>query len=835
MAFDQNSISGVQGYKSVNVGEICFQRWYVKLYSTYFADFLQSNLTQSVIEWESKQCICFICIVGLLLLSDSCYYYNQYLLDYLIFLLAARNLLNQNQQFKMMIKYNVTYFKQNTFVSIPNMQNIQQTYKLKIVQYMINMNLFQTKPSENAIIAISNSLMDKATAELYGPNIIVTTSDYNAASVLQMIGKIEINNQKLEKFIIKLDEQKLKALTTPAQQIQELKQFNKAPDFLSIKEQRKQILIDLSKFSCKTGAQVVKKLKSIQLNENESLEINEDLNIIMTVYSKYIDEITKKIEIFQIDNQKLEISVCDLQSEQHGLTQCQNSAEEKQTDQKQDQKIEQSSMSYEDDPPGLGFNQNTLFNNDKESNKKLIQNMQQEKQVSFEETEEEPPSISLEQSENNQFMNQQQLQFQLSNSQYELLKDLKEKEEQITKLQNELKDKFKLEQELQENRIEIQTLKEQETEFRKQPQQNITKQQQEQKYMIEDLQKQLQEVSTKYSQLQKAYSSNNTFQYYVNESNEYQRKLSLAQEEILKFKEQEKEFCTQMQLNNEKQHDQNIKLKNFITNLLNEQKETEAKVKEMVKVFNDEKKTLLEKHELEIKNPDQYQINQDKAELEQHKVGITKQLTNQFNQQLAAQQQQFESQIQFMSLQNQNTMLQYHQQLQDCSQKLQACQQQLQACQIEKQNIQQNAQQYSVTIQNEAKQWIATETARITTEFNNQQQILKDEKQTLEVQINKLKLIVDKIPQIVAVNNIIIDLKEFPEDTGHKLVKKLEKQLPKMISANVAEDKNIIVMVQQEDAEETAKIIRKLQIDDKRLNCYIVEQSPIVCNTMCLE
>ncbi|CAL5988812.1 Hypothetical_protein [Hexamita inflata] len=406
----------------------------------------------------------------------------------------------------------------------------------------------------------------------------------------------------------------------------------------------------------------------------------------------------------------------------------------------------------------------------------------------------------------------------------------------------------------------------------KQPLQDVTQQQQEQQYMIEDLQRQLNEVSTKYSQLHKANSSNGALKYYIDEANEYQRELSLAQDEIRqlkhnaqqldkqsqgsqltriqqkydqlqkdkeklqkefddktaeiqKLKDQEKEFCTLMQQNNEKQNDQNVKLKNLITNLLNEQKETEAKVKEMVKVFNDEKKTLLEKHELEMKNPDQYKINLDKAELEQHKVGITEQLSNQFNQQLAAQQQQFESSIQQLSQQNQNTMQQYQQQLQ-------VYQQQLQSCQIENKNVQVRAEQYSVTIQNEAKQWIDNETARITTELNNQQQILKDEKQSLELQITQLQSIVDKIPQIVAVNNIVIDLKEFPEDTGQKLVKKLEKQLPKMISAHVAEDKNIIVMVKQEDAEETTKIIRKLKIDDKRLSCQILDQNSQVLESV---
>ncbi|CAL5982840.1 MORN_motif [Hexamita inflata] len=300
-------------------------------------------------------------------------------------------------------------------------------------------------------------------------------------------------------------------------------------------------------------------------------------------------------------------------------------------------------------------------------------------------------------------------------------------------------------------------------------------------------------------------------------------KLQEKTDEIQKLKDQEKEFCTLMQQNNEKQNAQNVKLKTLITNLLNEQKETETKVNEMVKVFNDEKKTLIEKHELEMKNPEQYKINQDKTELESHKAGITEQLTKDFNLQLVTQKQQFDSQIQYIQQQNQNTMLQYQQQLQAQQQQLQACQQQLQACQVEKQNIQQNAQQYSVTIQNEAKQWIATETARITTELNNQQQQLKDEKQSLEVQITKLKLIVDKIPQIVTVNNIIIDLKEFPEAIGLKLIRKLEKQLPKMISAEVAEDRNIIVMVKQEDAEETAKIIQKLKVEGKRLQCQVIK------------
>ncbi|CAL5988806.1 MORN_motif [Hexamita inflata] len=73
---------------------------------------------------------------------------------------------------------------------------------------------------------------------------------------------------------------------------------------------------------------------------------------------------------------------------------------------------------------------------------------------------------------------------------------------------------------------------------------------------------------------------------------------------------------------------------------------------------------------------------------------------------------------------------------------------------------------------------------------------------------------------------ILIDLKEFPEETGQKLIKYLKKQIPKMINAQVTEENNVMVIVKQKDTEETAKIIRKLKIDNKRLNCQIIDQSP---------
>ncbi|CAL6029985.1 Hypothetical_protein [Hexamita inflata] len=109
--------------------------------------------------------------------------------------------------------------------------------------------------------------------------------------------------------------------------------------------------------------------------------------------------------ILNLNNQiqQNQLDLCNnFKSEQPGLIKCQNSAEEKQTDQKQDQKIDQPMSDMSDNPPGLGFDQNNIFNNSKD--KKIMQNMQQKIQfspfeVSFEETEKEPPNISSEQSE----------------------------------------------------------------------------------------------------------------------------------------------------------------------------------------------------------------------------------------------------------------------------------------------------------------------------------------------------------------------------------------------------------------------------------------------------
>ncbi|CAL5982872.1 Hypothetical_protein [Hexamita inflata] len=294
--------------------------------------------------------------------------------------------------------------------------------------------------------------------------------------------------------------------------------------------------------------------------------------------------------------------------------------------------------------------------------------------------------------------------------------------------------------------------------------------------------------------------------------NENQEQINKLQKELIE--KEQKLQQTQQALETEKYKCTKL---NYTQQQLNEQIQLQD---ELIKILIKDMKMV----DLSCFAPNSPEYQIDKLQSE---IFTIKQTLNELNQNIEAQNEFVitESEIEnkyvkpIQEKQVNYSTMQYQQQLQ-------VQQQQLQACQVEKQNILVRAEQYSVTIQNEATQWIATEIARMTAEFNNQQQQLKDEKQSLELQITQLKQIVDKIPQIVTVNNIVIDLKEFPEDTGQKLVKKLEKQLPKTISANVAEDRNIIVMVKQEDAEETAKIIRKLKIDDKRLNCQIVEQSP---------
>ncbi|CAL6082243.1 Phosphatidylinositol-4-phosphate_5-kinase [Hexamita inflata] len=403
-------------------------------------------------------------------------------------------------------------------------------------------------------------------------------------------------------------------------------------------------------------------------------------------------------------------------------------------------------------------------------------------------------------------------------------------------------------------------------------------------------------------------------------------------QEMLKIKQIEielnKERETQKQDYEQQLTEIQLQLKIAQQEKVNQQQKFDQKCEDLQKQYKD---SLQNNNQLKLvlkEKENQEQIY--RAKILDDKALLTQQLTNQFNQQLAAQQQQFESQIQLMSQQNQSTMQQYQQQLQ-------VYQQQLQACQIEKQNVQVNAQQYSVTVQNEAKQWIDKETARITTEFriNQQKEInqikeyqTRQEKQYIRLQsvnenteliaklqdnlikiliqerftvdwshyppssteqdinqfnteIQRAKQICDNIKmhfdvetddQVSQINfeiqdssdknyqnlhntlntediakisisigesmiedqleqvkqnqdkQILINLKEFPEDIAPKLIKTLKKQFPDMISADVTEDFNVLVTAKQEDVEETAKTIRRLKILEKRLTCTIVNK-----------
>ncbi|CAL6035714.1 Hypothetical_protein [Hexamita inflata] len=71
---------------------------------------------------------------------------------------------------------------------------------------------------------------------------------------------------------------------------------------------------------------------------------------------------------------------------------------------------------------------------------------------------------------------------------------------------------------------------------------------------------------------------------------------------------------------------------------------------------------------------------------------------------------------------------------------------------------------------------------------------------------------------------ILIDLKEFQQGTGRKLLKSLKQYLPQMIEAEVQKDNNIMVTVKHEEADETIRIIKRLNVEGKRLSYQIKQQ-----------
>ncbi|CAL6034899.1 Hypothetical_protein [Hexamita inflata] len=153
--------------------------------------------------------------------------------------------------------------------------------------------------------------------------------------------------------------------------------------------------------------------------------------------------------------------------------------------------------------------------------------------------------------------------------------------------------------------------------------------------------------------------------------------------------------------------------------------------------------------------------------------------------------------------------------------------------------IQQNAEQNAYQVQCQAQQWVQSETAKFNNEkqqliyqFNSQFQELLNQNKILQLQIdqqnaqlaaeraraeeqidqNNTEVITPKIQsqQINDESNktqILINLNKFPEDTGLKLIKQLQKHIPTIIKAE-PENKNVIVSVKATDAEDAIYTIR---------------------------
>ncbi|CAL5982852.1 Hypothetical_protein [Hexamita inflata] len=370
-----------------------------------------------------------------------------------------------------------------------------------------------------------------------------------------------------------------------------------------------------------------------------------------------------------------------------------------------------------------------------------------------------------------------------------------------------------------------------------------------------------------HAQFVKLVAKNETIQYFTNQAkidqdnlNQKQLQIQTLNQTIQQLQDEEKAVNAQMNINMEKQKAQNEKAKTLITSMLNEQKQTETQIKQVVEhIQNTHKREiqeLKEQHAEETKTQLKQQQEQMKKQFEDEKTLLKQQLNNELNLKMTASKLLTDSQIK-----------QTNAQIQQLTETNNQLQQKLQISQTEQQNIQQQAQQYMITLQNEAQLWIQNENLKIQTDFNNQKTLLEAELLDCRQQLNNFTIQsqviknedtkcqqpeltahqdiindetnvqiqnVDKgstdelnnqIPDITV--NIIIYLKDFSEEIRSKLIKNLKKQFPKMITAEITEDKNIIVTVKQEDAEETAKIIRKLKIEEKRLMCEICKPTII--------
>ncbi|CAL6097149.1 Hypothetical_protein [Hexamita inflata] len=173
--------------------------------------------------------------------------------------------------------------------------------------------------------------------------------------------------------------------------------------------------------------------------------------------------------------------------------------------------------------------------------------------------------------------------------------------------------------------------------------------------------------------------------------------------------------------------------------------------------------------------------------------------------------------------------------------------------------IQQNTEHNAYQIQCQAQQWVQSETAKFNNEkqqliyqFNSQFQELQNQNQILQLQIdqqnaqlaaeraradeqidqNNTEVITPKIQsqQIYDESNktqIFINLNKFPEDTGLKLIKQLQKHIPTIIKAE-PENKNVIVTVKATDAEDAVYTIRTMKIQGIKLQCELLNNETIM-------
>ncbi|CAL6020597.1 Hypothetical_protein [Hexamita inflata] len=74
---------------------------------------------------------------------------------------------------------------------------------------------------------------------------------------------------------------------------------------------------------------------------------------------------------------------------------------------------------------------------------------------------------------------------------------------------------------------------------------------------------------------------------------------------------------------------------------------------------------------------------------------------------------------------------------------------------------------------------------------------------------------------------IIIDLNQFGDEAGQKLIKQLQKHIPTIIKAE-PENKNVIVTVKATDAEDAVFTIRTMKIQGIKLQCELLNNETIM-------